>query len=992
MPAQKDLKNLFNPKSVAVVGASQESQKLGAIVLKNIIDSKFTGKIYPINPNYQSLNNLECYKSLADMPEIPDVAILAVPDSIVAKILTECKEKGVKNVVVFAAGYKEMGDEGARLEKELTDFAKSAGMNILGPNCLGFVNNLTPINATFGEPPKASGNLRFVTQSGAIATSLFDWCDQNEIGINQFITLGNKAVLNENDILEYLLDDMGTEESAKNAPLVKETSDPNNRKESTANNTDTDRLTGLSGLKPIGLYLESIADGPQFLKIAKQISRANPIFLLKPGKTPSAQKAMSSHTGAIAQEDDILQALVEQAGIIRCQTLQEFFDFAKAFSWENLPTGPKIAVVSNAGGPAVVSADAVSLAGMELAQLDDTTKNKLAEILPRAASLINPVDVLGDALADRYAEAIEILLQKPEVNSLLVLLTPQIMTQIEKTAMVIGEASKKFNKPIFCSFMGGTSVSYGEGILNRYKIPSFRFPEEAISAVSAMYKYKLTRDRLNLKDAVQDNELQESSSKSDKMQEDKLSVAKQIIQTSIKNKNQALDNLQADAVIASAGIPTPPTASPKSIEEAKEFAAKNGYPVVLKLSSPKLLHKREVGGIILGITSNQSLEEAWMRLQKKSFELPAELKNGITFQIQKDVSKGVELIVGVKQDPTFGSVLLFGAGGMFAELIADRNLHLLPISLKEAEQLVEKSKVYKVLKGKNQEPPYALDKLYQLIVNLGRLSQSLPQVRELEINPVIIDLNNVWAVDSKVVLAESASLETPVSPFKLAGCVGHKLLASKFNQYDFESAQPLALKPGQYVNVKVAPNTIRAYSVATQPDDRHFSLLVDTRPGGPGSQFFENLKIGDVLTYMGPFGQFVFRPGDGAEDLLFLATGSGMSAIRCIIDSVLVDQKITKPVKLYFGLTHEGEIFWKDHMDDLKSRYPNFSYQICLYKPGDSWKGPTGFITKLVEQDYPNSSKCSAYLCGHKNMIADATDLLLRLGCQKERIYTERFA
>jgi acetyltransferase len=956
MPTQKDLKPLFNPKSIAVVGASQEPQKLGAIVLKNIIESGFKGKLFPINPNYESLADLKCYKSLSDLTELPDLAILAVPASVVAQILKECEQKGIKNVLVFAAGYKETGAEGEKLEKELIETADRAGLNLLGPNCLGYVNNLTPINATFGQPPKNSGNLRFVTQSGAIATSLFDWCDQNEIGINEFVTLGNKAILNENDVLAYFLSD--TE-------------------------LNTNNRTGLSSLNPIGLYLESIASGPQFLKIAKKISRTDPIFLLKPGKTPSAQKAMSSHTGAIAQEDDILQALVDQAGITRCQTLQEFFDFAKAFSWENLPAGPKIAIVSNAGGPAVVSADAVSLAGLELAQLDDNTKNKLAEILPRAASLINPVDVLGDALADRYAEAMEILLQKPEVDSLLVLLTPQIMTQIEKTAVVIGEASKKFNKPIFCSFMGGTSVSYGEGILNRYKIPSFRFPEEAISAISAMYRYKIARDRLNQK--IHGTATTETQSA-------QYAEAKKIVQHALGSKNIALDNLEADAVISSAGISTPPTESPKFLQEALDFANKNGYPVVLKLSSPKLLHKREVGGIILNIGNAQSLTESWEQLQKKSSELPEVLRTGMGFQIQKDVSGGVELIVGIKQDATFGSVLLFGAGGMFAELIADKNLHLLPVNLEEAKRLVEKSKVYKVLKGKTEEPPYALAKLYQLIVAMGQLANALPEVREMEINPVIIDLNNVWAIDVKVVLTESKEPETAASKFKLAGCVGHALLASKFNQYDFESSASLSLKPGQYINVKVAPNTIRAYSVGTTTDDRHFSLLVDTRPGGPGSQFFENLKIGDVVTYMGPFGAFTFRLDDGAEALLFLATGSGMSAIRCLIESVLIGHKITKPVNLYFGLTHEGEIFWQEQLNDLQKRFPNFTYQICLCKPDDSWKGPTGFITKLVEQDYPNANKCSAYLCGHKNMIADATDLLLKLGCPKERIYSERFA
>lgn len=957
MPEQKNLEKLFNPKSVAVVGASQEPRKLGAIVLKNIIDSGFKGRIFPVNPKYQTLRDLPCHKNLTDLPESPDLAILAVPAPTVPQVLSDCGQKGIKNVVVFAAGYKEAGPEGAKLEEELIRTAEGFSINLLGPNCLGFVNNLAPINATFGEPPRKVGNLRFVTQSGAIATSLFDWCEQNELGIGEFITLGNKAVLNENDILEYFL--------TKDQRLA-----------------PADGL-GLSDLNPIGLYLESISHGPKFLELAKKICRSNPIFLLKPGKTAAAAKTMSTHTGAIAQEDDILQALVEQAGIIRCQTLQEFFNFAKAFSWENVPAGPKVAVVSNAGGPAVVSADAISLAGLELAPIDEETKRKLGEILPRSASLVNPVDVLGDALADRYAQAVEILLQKPEVDSLLVLLTPQVMTQIEKTAWVVGEASSKYQKPIFCSFMGGISVSYGENILNKYKIPSFDYPEEAVSAISAMWKYTQTRQRLALQTASNGVVLKSGKTYPE---------ARKILQNAIKNEEQALNNLEANFIVTEADIPTPPTISPTSLQEALAFAEKNGYPVALKLSSPKLLHKREVGGIILDIANSQQLTESWEHLTRRASELPTELKQGIGFQIQKDVSKGVELIVGIKQDPTFGSVLLFGAGGMFAELITDKNLHLLPITLDETKKLAEKSKVYKILKGRNQEPPYALDKLYKLIVNLAQLAENLPEIKELEINPVIIDLNNVWAVDTKILLTDHVTLPPPASVFKLAGCVGHKLLASKFNQYDFESEQPLKLIPGQYINVKVAPNTIRAYSVATQRDKTHFSLLVDTRPGGPGSQFFENLKVGDVITYMGPFGQFTFKPNDGAEDLLFLATGSGISAIRCMIEAALITHKLTKPIKLYYGLTHEGEIFWKDYWDKLERDYPNFSYQICLCKPTGPWQGPTGFITKLVERDYPNASKCSAYLCGHKNMLEDSIKLLLSLGCPKDRIYTERFA
>ena len=986
MTAQKDLKLLFNPKSVAVVGASQEPQKLGAIVLKNIVESEFTGKIYPVNPNYELVTDLKCYKSLADLPESPDLAILAIPAPVVAQILKECEQNGIKNVLVFAAGYKETGAEGEKLEKELVETANRAGINLLGPNCLGFVNNQTPINTTFGQPPKNLGNLRFITQSGAIAASLFDWCQQNELGFRQFITLGNKSVINENHVLEYFLDELEV------ATATSEQSWTQEKIREAFFSVDTTQA-GLSTLNPIGLYLESISDGPQFLKVAQEVCKKNPMFLLKPGKTPSAVKAMSSHTGAIAQEDDILQALVEQAGITRCKTLQEFFDFAKAFSWENLPAGPGVAIISNAGGPAVVSADAISLEGLELAQLDEKTKKKLAETLPRSANIMNPVDVLGDALADRYAQAMDVLLPKPEVDCLLVLLTPQIMTQIEKTAMVVGEASKKYHKPIFCSFMGGESVLYGEGILNKYKIPSFSFPEEAISAMGAMWKYKVQRDKLNAR--VMSNEENAPRISSYEHERELInyddSIIKNVINRALANKQSALDNLDANTLIKSAGIPTPPTMSPKTLEEAQKFAQAHGWPVVLKLSSPRLLHKREVGGIILGIGNEEVLNDSWHKVERKVEQLDALLKLDMGFQIQKDVSNGVEVIVGVKQDPSFGAVLLFGAGGMFAELIADKNLRLLPITLEDAKELVQKSKVYKVLKGKNEDPPYALDKLYKLILDMGKLATAVPEAKEIEINPVIININDVWAVDSKVVLRQNNPMQEGLK-FNLAGTLSTTVLASKFHYFEFESEKPLNLKPGQYVNIKVAPNTMRAYSVATIGDQRHFGLLVDTRPGGPGSQFFENLKVGDVITYLGPFGAFTLKPEDGAEQLLFLATGSGISAVRCMIESTLTEHKITKPVKLYYGLTNENEIFWQEYYYNLTKKYPNFSYQICLFKPGDFWKGPRGFITQLVEKDYPNAGKCSAYMCGNKNMIADATTLLLKLGCLKERIYTERFA
>ena len=329
----RDLKLFFHPKSIAVIGASRSPKKVGAIILKNVITSKFSGKIYPVNPKAKILGKLPCYKDIPSLPITPDLAVIATPAPLVISTLKELGEKGTKNVVVIAAGFKEAGEEGAKLEKDLIEVSKKYNLNLLGPNCLGFVNNLCPINATFGELAGAAGNLRFVTQSGAIAASLFDWCQSIGLGFNEFATLGNKAILNENDILRYFLDQKKIK-SKKIPP-------------------------GLSQTSPIGLYLESISDGGEFLRLTSQISKNDPIFIIKPGKTVAAAKAMMSHTGALAGEDDVLGAVLNQAGVIRCQTLEDFFDLARALSWENAPDGSKVAVISNAGGPAVISADAV---------------------------------------------------------------------------------------------------------------------------------------------------------------------------------------------------------------------------------------------------------------------------------------------------------------------------------------------------------------------------------------------------------------------------------------------------------------------------------------------------------------------------------------------------------------------------------------------------------------------------------------------------------
>jgi acetate---CoA ligase (ADP-forming) len=963
MPTKLD--QFFCPKSVAIVGASRNPKKLGAIILKNIIESNFGGPIYPVNPNASDINGLKCYPNVSDIGEVPDLVLFTIPSKIVAAELEDAGKDGVKNIVIFTAGYKEIGKEGLALEKELIKIAKKYEMNVLGPNCLGFVNTQCPINATFAESTNKPGNITFISQSGALAASIFDWAKTADIGYADFITIGNKAILSENDILEYLLN-----KSDEN--LIK-----------------YDR-TGLSNLDPIGLYLESIENGSRFLELSKEISKKNPIIILKPGKTSAAASAMQSHTGSMAGEDAVLDAVLKQANIIRSDTLEEFFDYLRAFAWEDIPAGPKVGIISNAGGPAVISTDAVIMNGLELPVLKKETQDKLAKVLPRAASMVNPVDVLGDSLADRFIESADIMLASDQVDVLVPILTPQVMTQIQKTAQGIGELSAKHGKPILCSFIGGSQVTEGERILNAQKIPSFRFPENAIKAIAKMWQFRVAQEELS----------RVSISMAGLSNVDEKGI-RGVVEGALKRKETTLDNIDSDKLLQAVSIPTPPTTYVTSLEEATAFAKKHKWPVVLKMSAPGLLHKKDLGGVYVGIGSEEKLESTWDKLEYKIAELEESVRSKVKIQIQEQIINGVEIIVGFKRDPTFGPVMLFGAGGTLAELVMDRNLHLLPIDVPEAKKLVERSTIYKVLKGHRGDPPYALDKLYDLIVRVAQLEKLVPEAESIEINPVLVTLDDVWAVDGKVVFGEGSAVSGPElhitkpskakNKFHVAKTLSHDILASTYHYFEFQAEDTMELNPGQYITTKVAENTFRSYSIASLPVEDKFNLLVDVRPGGPGSQFFEKLKVGNKITYLGPFGVFTFKPQDGADSLIFMGTGSGVSPLRCMIESALKEHNFKGAIKLYIGLNHVEDIFWKDYFDKLAKEYPNFSYEIAIFEPDESWEGHEGFITTLVCKDYPDACKTAVYLCGNKNMVKEAIKLLENNGCPTERIYTEKF-
>lgn len=462
------------------------------------------------------------------------------------------------------------------------------------------------------------------------------------------------------------------------------------------------------------------------------------------------------------------------------------------------------------------------------------------------------------------------------------------------------------------------------------------------------------------------------------------------IKNAIQNKHTTLDNLESNDVVSGAGIPTPPTLGVKSLEEARDFIKTYDYPVVLKLSSPGILHKKDIGGVILDIRNEKQLEDAWDTLERKKESFDPSLKDSIHFQIQKEIPNGIEVIVGIKHDNTFGHVLLFGAGGSLAELISDKNLSLLPIDSNRAKELVGQSKIFEILKGSDKEPPYALEKLYELIIRLSKIIEVDQEIEEIEINPVVVTLNDVWAVDSKVILKENKQMSSGPK-FKIANTISVQPLTGKVRYFEFESEEPLNVSPGQYISVKVSETRINCYSVTGHPSPNRFDLLVDSTPGGPGSKFFESLKVGGKLTFLGPFGTFILKPDDSVKSLLFFATGCGVAPLKYMIETALTDKNYNQEVRLYWGFENFEDIFLKDYFEKLSMDHKNFRFEIAVNNPNPEWKGATGFITELVRKDYPDASKCAAYLCGNKFMVADVTKLLTDNGCPPEKVCTEKY-
>jgi len=687
------LEKFFSPRSVAVVGASREQGKVGHEIFKNLLLCGFSGNVYPVNPKAATILGKKVYAGIADIPEAEvDLAVIVIPAQHVRESLIQCAQKGIRSVIVISAGFKESGKEGAQKERELLQTAKECGIKIMGPNCLGLINTGTNLNASFSGDMPSKGNIAFFSQSGALGTAILDWAVGQKIGFSKFISMGNKADLAEIDIMEALCQD-----------------------------PDTKVMLG---------YLEGIERGQEFMHKAREVSKVKPIIITKSGSTSAGTRAASSHTGSLTGSDVAFEAAFKQSGVIRARTIEELFNYALAFAYQPLPEGPNLAIVTNAGGPGILAADSAEKNNINLSFLSKETTDKLITVLPPAAGVYNPVDILGDARAERYQKTLEVVLDDPRVHGILVILTPQAMTEIPQTAEIIGEVSMSTEKPILASFMGEYAVREGIERLAKYKIPNYSYPEHAIESFQTMWRYRQWQSQAPLTYV---------SSKADKPR------VRQIIDQVRDNGHLQIGDLKAREMLAAYQFEVPASRVAEDSDMAVELAEGIGYPVVMKIVSPEILHKSDVGGVRVGLKNPEEVHTAFLEIMAKVRKLmPQALIQGVS--IQKMYEGNREVILGMARDPQFGPLIMFGLGGIYVEVLKDISFRIAPICREEAQAMITEIKSYPMLKGVRGQKPVDIKAIVDALLHLSQLAVDFPEILEADVNPLIMKESGQGAV------------------------------------------------------------------------------------------------------------------------------------------------------------------------------------------------------------------------------------------------------
>ena len=696
----KNLSTLFKPQTVAVIGASSKEGKVGNIVIKNLLSCGYQGTIYPINPKEETIEGLKNYHSILEVPTSVDLVIVSIPAAAVVDAAKECVQKGVQNMIVLTAGFKEVGAEGAQMEQELVRVAKEGNMNILGPNVIGSIDTKSPINASFGQMMPHQGDIAFISQSGAMLVAILDWSISVGIGFSKTISIGNKADISELDLIEYLGDDPDT--------------------------------------NVILCYLESIANGDEFLKVVSNVSKKKPVVILKSGTSSAGAKAASSHTGALAGSDMAYDLAFEKTGAIRAHTMTELFDLGLAFSKLPLPKGDNVAVITNAGGGGVVTADAVEKSGLKMAELSESTISDLKESLPPETNVHNPIDVLGDAPPERYEVSLKKICADPNVDSIVVMSCPTASMQpVPITEKIIEATKNNTSIPIFPVNMGGVTFEKSKEMLMEANIPIYTFPETPVGILKEMSRYNKY-----LANVDKEHLVEPTNANKDRVVE---------IFNKVRSEGRdALLGSEAYEVASCYNIPSAPVILSTNANEAAEIAERVGFPVVLKIASDKILHKTDIGGVETNIKSREEAMEAFTRIMENAHKAyPDVVPNGV--EIQKMMPKGEEVIIGMMRDSSFGPMIAFGMGGIYVNLIKDAKFKLAKgLTKEDIYDQVKNTKAYTLLTGYRGEEPKDVEAVVDTIGKIAQLTLDFPEIQELDINPVFVYKDGISSLDVKI--------------------------------------------------------------------------------------------------------------------------------------------------------------------------------------------------------------------------------------------------
>ena len=702
------LDELFVPKSVAVIGASNRLGTVGASLFRNILQAGYQGVTYPVNPSWKSVSGVRCYPSVADLPETPDLGVIIVPAPAVAGVMRDLGARGTQGVVVISSGFREVGGAGVAMEAELVEIARKYRMSVTGPNCFGVLNTdpALSLNATFSSDLPPRGNIGFVSQSGALCSGILRYGVSERIGFSRFVSVGNRAGVDENDILYSLGRDPATQ--------------------------------------VILLYVESLADGHRFLEAAREVTEHKPVLVIKSGRSAVGERAARSHTGSLARagQDRVFDALFEQAGVLRADTIGDLFRMAKMFSTGLRLEGPRIAILTNSGGPGIVAADACARAGLELPTPPTIVAESLQRMLSPSAAVANPVDMTADAKGDTYRDALKLLLDIPEVNGALVIATPTGTLAGSAVSDAVLAVKSKSAKPIAVCLFGISDLSNEVQALEARGIPTYTFPEEAVQGLGSLARYNAwwTRPKTNVRTFKVDT-----------------TAADRTIQEARAQGATVLPEYSARELLKAYGIPFAPSRRVRTVAEAVDAADEVGYPVAMKVASPDISHKTDVGGVALNIDSARTLRAAWATMERS---LAAKAPNARIegFEIEKMIVGGKEVLLGIQRDPGFGPIVVFGMGGIYVEVLRDVTFRLAPLRELSARHMVASVKAFPLLTGVRGEAPSDLEALYEAIERISQLAVERPEVTELDVNPLIVRGagQGVCAVDARVVLAPSS--------------------------------------------------------------------------------------------------------------------------------------------------------------------------------------------------------------------------------------------